>query len=286
MIHRYPFVIFYLLMLCRPLWGQPDFIWPVDMANVDTLSGNLGEPRPDNIENPTIHLDHWHKGIDIPKTNGENIRIPAAGKITFISEEDSSIVVLHHGIDGAHVGWHTRFLHVDFNDSWREGDILRPSSDGTMPVLGTVTKGHCHLEVYQFDTEQNGLSLYSNLGYVRNPFNHANLGNDFPDNDDPTVAEIRFSFSNRWYENWYENHLDNALETVDGQERFLLPVEGQEYPDIYFWLTPTTTVRVLEPPVPIPSSSPYVNKTACGIRYIVSSINSMAYKMLMEPTCS
>lgn len=29
MIRRYPFVIFYLLMLCRPLWSQPNFHWPL-----------------------------------------------------------------------------------------------------------------------------------------------------------------------------------------------------------------------------------------------------------------
>lgn len=232
---RIPFVIVCLLTIYGTLWSQPDFRWPVDMANVDTLGGNLGEPRAQNPYFPHINpLDHWHKGIDIPKTNGDSIRIPAVGKITYISGEDSSIVVLHHGVDGGPVGWHTRFLHVDFNDKWSIGDILRLQADGKMPVLGEVTEGHCHFEVYQFDTEQNG-SLYGNLGYVRNPLNYDNLDSGFPDNDDPTVAGIRFSLSNRWDENWDENHFDNVLQTLDdGQERFLPPVEGQKYPDIYF----------------------------------------------------
>ena len=183
MIHRYTFVIFYLLMLCRPLWGQPNFSWPVDMGGVNNLTGNLGEPRAEDPNSPHINpLHHWHKGIDIPKTNELPIRIPAAGKVTY---KRNNIVVLHHGIDGNPVGWHTRFLHVDLSDTqYEEGHILRPLADGTMPVLGKVTLGHCHLEVYQFGTEQNRQSLYENFGYVRNPLKYDNL-DDYPDNDNP-----------------------------------------------------------------------------------------------------
>ncbi len=61
MIRRYPFVIFYLLVLCGPLGGQPEFSWPVDMAGVENLSGTLGEPRPDEEENPTIPFS-WRSG--------------------------------------------------------------------------------------------------------------------------------------------------------------------------------------------------------------------------------
>ena len=82
MICRCSFVILSLLVIGSPLWSQPTFRWPVDMGGVSNLTGNLGEPRPDNIENPTVHLHHWHKGIDIPKLNGETIRIPAASQIS------------------------------------------------------------------------------------------------------------------------------------------------------------------------------------------------------------
>ena len=81
MICRYPFVVLYLLMLCGPLWGQPDFRWPVAMSGVSNFTGNLGEPRP-HPQNSSVHLHHWHKGIDIPKTNDNSSRIPAAGQIS------------------------------------------------------------------------------------------------------------------------------------------------------------------------------------------------------------
>ena len=224
MIHHYTFVIFYLLMLCRPLWGQPNFSWPVDMGGVNNLTGNLGEPRAEDPNSPYINpLHHWHKGIDIPKTNELPIRIPAAGKVTY---KRNNIVVLHHGIDGNPVGWHTRFLHVDLSDTqYEEGHILRPLADGTMPVLGKVTLGHCHLEVYQFGTEQNRQSLYENFGYVRNPLKYDNL-DDYPDNDNPTVEEIQLSLGNIW-------RGTSALETtIGGQEKFKDLVRNS--PEVYF----------------------------------------------------
>ncbi|MCE2449732.1 MAG: M23 family metallopeptidase [Candidatus Latescibacteria bacterium] len=240
MICRCSFVILSLLVLGSPLWSQPTFRWPVDRAGVSNLTGNLGEPRPDDINDPTVHLHHWHKGIDIPKTNGTTIRIPAAGKVTYIEKLPSQgqlngrgIVVLHHGIDGNHIGWHTRFYHIALRNSLEVGKILRSSDDGTMPTVGTVTQGHCHFEVYQFNAERNENDLYGNIGSVRNPLNYADLNNDAPDADNPTIEEIRFSLSNRWAENWDENHPENALEADDGQEKFLDPVEEEEYP-VYF----------------------------------------------------
>ena len=201
-------VILCLLVLCGPLWGQPDFRWPVDMSGVSNLTGNLGEPR----GSANVHLDHWHKGIDIPKTNGETISIPADGRITYISQTDSSVVVMHHGIDDNPVGWHTRFTHVDFNSTLGLGDFLRAEGDN-IPSLGTVTEGHCHMEVYHFNTEQLNQSFYGNVSNVRNPLNYANLTATYPDADNPTIEEIRFSLENAWNET-------SALETVEGQERF------------------------------------------------------------------
>ena len=247
MIRRYPFVIFYLLTLCGPLWGQPDFRWPVDMDDVGNLTGNLGEPRPDNIDNPTVHLHHWHKGIDIPKTNEETIRIPAAGKVTYVEKLPSQgesngrgIVVLHHGIDGNNIGWHTRFYHIKPKKGLEKDQILRPEADGTMPAVGTVTKGHCHFEVYQFDAERYNADLYGNLGYVRNPLKFANLTATYPDRHNPTVAELQFNLLNTWNDRGRINTAFDPTfwETTDFLDRpdhkFLDPPENANSYPIYF----------------------------------------------------
>ena len=68
-----------LFVLCGSLWGQPTFRWPVDMAGVRNFTGTLGEPR----GSATVHLDHWHKGIDIPKAIEETVSAPADGTVFF-----------------------------------------------------------------------------------------------------------------------------------------------------------------------------------------------------------
>ena len=201
-----------LLVLSGALWGQPDFRWPVDMSGVRNFTGNLGEPRPDP-QNSSVHLHHWHKGIDIPKTNGTTIRIPADGKIFFIGDTRRSIVLYHGLKDGHH--WYTKILHIDVKDGLTRNEDLRVQGE-TIPSLGTVRDGHCHFEVYQFDAQQDYLvvgSFVGNVANVRNPLDYADLNNDFPDADNPTAAEILFNRVNAWSGT-------SALETINGQERF------------------------------------------------------------------
>ena len=237
MIRRSPFLIVSLLVLCSALWGQPTFRWPVDMDGVNNLTGTLGEPRT-NPRNATDYLDHWHKGIDIPQANDETIRIPADGTIFFIGGR--SIVLYHGTSNGRH--WYTKFYHIDVDENLNETKALRTQGE-TIPALGTVTDGHCHFEVYQFDTEQDKDvvgSFVGNVANVRNPLNYDNLDDDYPDDDTPTVAELRFNLLNAWDDRGRSNTAFDPtfVETTNFLDRpnqkFIDPPEETFLYPIYF----------------------------------------------------
>ncbi|MFH1007941.1 MAG: M23 family metallopeptidase [Candidatus Latescibacterota bacterium] len=193
----------FLWSLALKVEAQPTFAWPVQ-SDLDHLTGTFGEPRANGAP-----LGHWHKGIDVPKANGTDVNRPATGKVTFIPEDYSYIVIHYNG------GWHTRLMHVVVDPALEKGD---PAPE----IVGEVTDGHVHLEVYEFGDEQMDVSMYGILEEARNPLRYANL-TTYPDANNPTVEDdlatpdvvegMRFNLNRDWNEE--NDGLDAAGRFID-----------------------------------------------------------------------
>jgi murein DD-endopeptidase MepM/ murein hydrolase activator NlpD len=121
------------------------FVWPIDREGVPRVSSGYGFRNDSEVGGYQGGGIHFHEGIDIPGSRGEDILATADGKVEYKSEEHwlyGKVVIIRHNYDFQTYYCHLDKVFVKNGQEVKRGDVI-----GTMGNTGKAMGYHLHYEV-------------------------------------------------------------------------------------------------------------------------------------------
>lgn len=125
------------------------FVWPIDREGVPRVSSGYGFRDDSEVGGYQGGGIHFHEGIDIPGTRGEEILATADGKVEYKNEEHwlyGKVVIIRHKYD-----FQTYYCHLDQVYVKNDEEVKRGQLIGTMGSTGKAMGVHLHYEVRRND---------------------------------------------------------------------------------------------------------------------------------------
>ena len=121
------------------------FVWPLGRDGVPRVSSGYGFRDDAEVGGFQGGGIHFHEGIDIPGTRGEEIRATADGKVEYKSLEHwlyGRVIIIRHKYDFQTYYCHLDEVYVKNGQEVKRGDVI-----GTMGNTGKALGYHLHYEV-------------------------------------------------------------------------------------------------------------------------------------------